>query len=214
MVLTSPKKIPKTTRCFKFYLKHNLVNSAYFKPPDKDEIVNIINQFQKGKSLGPNSIPIYILKYNSEILAEPLSKIINLSFEQGIFPDLCKLAKVIPVFKKGDYLECTNYRPISLLSIFSELFEKCVYSRVYSFLEKHKLLYGRQFGFRSGHSTSHALISLVEHIKMQLDSQNFACGIFVDLQKAFDTVDHKILLSKLYFYGFRGNFHQWFQILS
>ena len=110
------------------------------------------------KSLGPNSIPIYIMKLCNVFFSYCLLKIVNLSFVTGIFPDLCKIAKVVPIFKKDDPLKCNNYRPISLLPIFSKMFEKLIYSRMYSFLEKNNLLQDKQFGFRSKHSTTHAYL--------------------------------------------------------
>ena len=134
-----------------------------------------------------------------------MSKIINLSFATGIFPDLRKLAKVVPIFKSEDELLCENYRPISLLPIFSKIFEKVIYTRMYKFLSDNNRIYSRQFGFRSNHSTNHALISLTEGIKSYLDTGQWVAGIFLDLRKAFDTVNHQILLQKLNSYGFRGN---------
>ena len=90
-----------------------------------------------------------------------------------------------------------NYRPISLLSVFSKIYEKLIYSRVYSYLVKNELIYSKQFGFRAGYSTNHAIISITEHIRRLLDDGEFVCGIFVDLEKAFDTVHHDILCNKL-----------------
>ena len=111
---------------------------------------------------------------------------------------------VIPIHKKGDSSKNTNYRPISLLSVFSKILEKLMHQRLYNFLELHEILFQMQFSFRNGHSTDHALISLSERIKRKLDSNRFGCGIFIDLQKAFDNVNHKILLKKLSHYGIRG----------
>ena len=145
------------------------------------------------------------------IMASPLTEIINLSFSTGIYPNNLKIAKIIPVFKnKGSNLQCNNYRPISLLSNINKIFEKLMYTRLYNFLDIHNCIYNLQFGFREKHSTNHALFSITEKIREALDNNNFACGIFIDLQKAFDTVDHNILLQKLNHYGIRGVANNWF----
>ena len=126
--------------------------------------------------------------------------------------DNLKISKVIPVFKdKGNYLECNNYRPISLLSNINKIIEKLMHERLYSFLSKHKCIYDRQFGFRNRHSTNHALLDLIEDIRNAMDNNKFAVGVFVDLQKAFDTVDHNILLNKLDHHGIRGVANNWFK---
>ena len=119
---------------------------------------------------------------------------INESFVRGIFPDKLKIAKVIPVFKKGLTTKKSNFRPISLLSIFSKIFEKVMYQGPYKFLDTYELLFNMEFAFRSGHSTDHALVSLTGSIKSSLDKNRVGYGIFIDLQKAFDTVNHDILL--------------------
>ena len=137
------------------------------------------------------------MKLCNAFFSNCLLKIVNLSFVTGIFPDLCKIAKVLLIFKKDDPLKCNNYRPISLLPIFSNIFEKLIYSRMYSFLEKNNLLRDKEFGFRSRHSTTHALIRLTESIKNFLDKKEIVSGIFIDLENAFDTVNHSILCDKL-----------------
>ena len=167
----------------------------FFKPVIPQEICEIFYSFDINKSVGPNSIPVYILKIYKDFFSKNLCEIVNLSFITGIFPDLCKLAKIIPLHKKGDPLFCENYRPISLLPILSKIFEKLIYKRMYSFLEENKLIYNQQIGFRSNYSTEHALINLTEYIKNLLDSGNIVCGVFIDL-KAFDTINHEILCQK------------------
>ena len=143
--------------------------------------------------------------------SKPLCDIFNLSFTTGIYPDKLKLSETIPVFKKGSKLEVSNYRPISLLSNINKILEKLMYIRVYNFLEQHKCIYEQQFGFREKHSTTHALINITETIREAIDNNKIVCGVFVDLKKAFDTVNHPILLKKLQYYGIRGNANDWFQ---
>ena len=182
-----------------------------FLPTDEKEICEFISQFKINKGTGPNSIPTEILHLIKFEIAKPLSHIINLSFTTGIHPDKLKIAQVIPVFKKGSKLSVNNYRPISLLSNVNKLFEKIMHSRIYKFLDKHKCFYNLQFGFREKHSTNHALISIVDKISTALDKNRVVCGVFVDFQKAFDTVNHNILLNKLSHYGIRGNVNNWFR---
>ena len=110
----------------------------------------------------------------------------------------------MPIFKKSDQQDCNNYRLISIFSNISKLIQKLLYNRFYKFLNRSKCLYNNQFGFRNRHSTNHALISITEKIRNALDDGKYVCGVFLDFQKAFDTVNHKILLSKLEHYGIRG----------
>ena len=171
----------------------------------------MIKSLKNNKAAGPNSIPTKLLKLFVKEVNSPLSSLINLSFECGKFPDVLKTANLTPIFKKGDLLESTNYRPISLLPNISKIMEKLVHQRLTMFLEQKDLLYDLQFGFRNKTSTNHALIHITEKIRETLDNKNFACGVYIDLQKAFDTVNHKILLDKLNYYGVRGIGGNWFK---
>ena len=106
---------------------------------------------------------------------------------------LLNIAKVLPIFKTGPINILSNYRPISVLSVLNKIFEKLLYKRLYKFLNKHKVLYKYQFGFRQGHSTSHALIEIMDNVRSAIDNDMYTCGIFIDLSKAFDTVNYAIL---------------------
>ena len=129
---------------------------------------------------------------------------ISTSFTTGIFPSALKVANIIPIHKKGDKLDCNNYPSISLLSSISKLFEKKMHVHLTSSLNKNKVLSSFQFGFRNKHFKNHALISLTKMILLVLDNVQFTCVVFIELQKAFDTVDHKVLLSKMNHYGIKG----------
>ena len=180
------KKLPRTPKSPLDYLSSPNLDSFFISPCTAEEISSLIQSFKNGKSSGPNSIPVKLLKILNLPISKDLSVLVNESFVMGTFPEKLKIAKVIPIFKKGLATSKSNYRPISLLSIFSKLFEKLMHKRLSRFLEVCEVLYCMQFGFRTGHSTDHALISLTETIKSSLDNKRFGCGIFIDLQKAFD----------------------------
>ena len=195
----------------KYMLSPSSPNSLFMQPCDTEEVSTIINKLNVHKGSGPNSIPPLFLQQMLSVLAEPLSLIANICFETGIHPDKLKIAKITPIYKKGSKLLTCNYRPISLLSNINKILEKLVHSRVFTFLNNNNSFYEHQYGFRPKHSTNHTLINITETIREALDKGKLACGVFVDFQKAFDTVNHTILLSKLHHYGIRGLAHNWFR---
>ena len=162
-----------------------------------------------GKATDPFSIPISALKILKTVIAKPLEILFNTSFSSGVVPTKFKQASVVPVYKTKSPTSLCNYRPISLLSIFNKLLEKLMYKRLLDFLEKKKVLFKKQFGFRENHYTDHAILSIIHNIQLAIDEREFSCEIFLDFSKAFDTVNHKILINKLK-HGIRGLAKDWF----
>ena len=199
------------SKSFQDYMPDPLPNSFAFDPTDEVEISSLLGNLNKNKSYGPFSFPAEVLHKIKDSISKPLSKIINLSFNSGVHPDNLKISKTIPVYKKGSRLTVSNYRPISLLSNLNKVFEKLIFNRVYGFLENHGCIYEHQYGFRKKHSTNHALISITDKIREALDKNLVAVGVFIDFQKAFDTVNHQILINKLSNYGIRGCINDWFK---
>ena len=170
-------------------------------PTCPQELSNILKTSKNKLSAGPDHIPNKILKSSSDNILLALSHVFNLSLSKGEFINSFKLATVCPMFKKGNSNNINNYQTVSLLSNISNLLEKVMYNRLYFFLEKQNFFYNYQFGFRKNHSTTHAISILVEKI-----SQSFACkkatfGIFLDLSKAFDTIDIQYYFPNLIIMG-------------
>ena len=140
-----------------------------------------------------------------------MTDLFNLCLTTGVFSSVLKTAKVVPIFKKDPTLDYSNYHTTSLLSNIEQILEKVLLKRLYTFANKNNVIYNLQFGFRQQYSTSHTLINITENIRKALEDGNIGCGVFVDLQKAFDTVDHQILLAKLNHYGIRGVSNDWFK---
>jgi hypothetical protein len=158
----------------------------------------------KDCACGWDSIPAVILKDNKTSLKTILAHIINNSISTGIFPRELKIANVIPIFKSSSPEEITNYRPVSLLTTLSKIYERAFYTRLLNFLNEQKILFKSQFGFREKCSTVMAIINLLDRIIDALDQGKAAIGIFIDFSKALDTVNHNILFDKLEHYGIRG----------
>ena len=192
------------------FLDPPVSTSFYLLPTTTAEIEDEISNLNQSKSTGPFSIPVYLLKVLKTCLSAPLEIIYNFSFCNGCVPDQFKLANVIPIHKKDSVTCMSNYRPISLLSIFNKILERLMTKRLISFLNKHNILYNKQFGFRENYSTSHATLCIVDRIQRAIEEGQYSCGIFLDFSKAFDTVNHNILLEKLKHYGIRGITNDWF----
>ena len=139
-----------------------------------------------------------------------MSELLNLSFSLDVFLSILKSGKVIPIFKKESKLKCSNYRTISLLSNIDKILERTMYNRLYEYLESKNFIYDLQFSVQQKHSTSHALIYLTDKIQEQLNKKKLGCGIFVEFQKAFDIVDHNLLIQKLNYYSVRVTANNWF----
>lgn len=167
------------------------------------EILSIIKNMEKKKSTGTDEIPISVFKDNIDILAVPLAIFYNNCYEEGIFPEQLKLAKVIPVYKKGSKSDPQNYRPISLLSVLSKIFEKLIKSRLLKHLKNNNIINERQYGYQTNKGTDDAIDRLVDDVVISMNNKRKVAGLFLDLSSAFDTVGHEILLNKLERYGIR-----------
>src|SRR3989442_97744 len=176
-----------------------------------DEVHNLILKLKSKNSSVPDVFNARLVYHIESAIMSPLCFIYNLSLTSGIFPLKLKSAKTIPIFKTGDHTAMSNYRPISLLSIFSKVFESLVSTRLSSFFAKFNTLYEFQFGFRTNYSTKLALLNSVDDILNSLNDKQYVAGIFFDLSKAFDSIDHSILLVKLDCYGIRGTMLNWFR---
>ena len=202
--------IPPTSTSPLTYMSARIADNFDLPSISHKEIEDQIDQLYASKATGPFSIPIYILKLIKPFISKPLENIFNTSLFSGLVPESFKLASVIPVFKKGCQIDVNNYRPISLLSTFNKILEKLVHNRLISFINKNNILYKKQFGFRSNHSTLQAIMTITDKIQRAIEDNEYSCGIFLDLSKAFDTVNHDLLLQKLEHYGIRNQTLNWF----
>ena len=180
-------------------------------PVDDNYVPKAIKQLKNGKAPGPDKIPIILIKDAVDLISKPLTLIFNSSLWKGIFPDVWKLARVTPIFKSGSKSVANNYRPISVISVFSRILERLVHDQVYEYLKVNKVLTMSQSAFQTLCSTITSLIDSTDYWYENSDHKQLNLAIFLDLKKAFDTVDHKILLEKLRKYGIRELSGDWFE---
>ena len=200
-----------TNSKYQDYLKNPNEHSLFINEIEPDEVYTHLSKLNIYKASDIYGISPKLVKLGANSIHNNLTLIFNKSISLGQFPTAFKIAKVIPIYKSGPKTECCNYRPISLLSIFSKIFEKVMHSRTITFLHKFKILNKRQYGFQKGKSTEFAILDLYSKIVDAFENNERSCCVFLDFAKAFDTVNHNILLSKLNYYGIRGNALSWFK---
>jgi len=209
--LPSPPTRYTIASLINYYSGKTPETSFTLKPVSEEEVIKIMKDLDITKAAGIDNIKAIFLKDGASILGKPISKLCNLSIRLSIFPEKCKIAKLKPLFKKGSKTEPKNYRPISLLPLISKIFEKVVHDQTQNFLKENNLLYNYQSGFRSSHSTAFALSYLNDKILKGFEKGMVTGMILIDLQKAFDTIDHKILLRKLSVLNFSSDTIMWFK---
>ncbi|MCG8066696.1 MAG: hypothetical protein JAY84_02445 [Candidatus Thiodiazotropha taylori] len=186
--------------------------NIHFQVPliTSDELKSILKSLDPNKSTGIDGISPKMLKLASDVLLPSLLQISNISIHTGVFPDVLKDARIIPIHKGGPSEDPSNYRPISILPLVSKIIERHVTKHLFAYLNKYKLIHETQSGFRKHHSCQTALIKLINDWLKHIDQGNVVGAVFFDLKKAFDVVDHEILLQKLALYGIKGTALKWF----
>lgn len=181
-----------------------LIHSIFLSCTDREEVIRIIKDLKPQKTPGHDEIRSDTIRLISEQIADPLVFLINKAIDTGVFPDILKKTVIVPVYKGDSRLDVVNYRPISLITNFAKILEKILKTRILSFLEKNNILSHRQYGFREGKSTEDAIVHLTKQVYKSINNSEPSVAVFVDLAKAFDTVDHVRLLHDLEQIGFRG----------
>ena len=197
------KKIPNTEKIFQDFLtSHN--ETMQFEDLKFHKFEEAFKSLKRNKAAGFDDLSSNIIIDTYDSLKNIQFHVFKVSIQQGIFPDSLKIAKVTPIFKSGDKDNISNYRPIPILPVFSKVLERIMYNRVYIHLDSKGLLYEKQFGFQRNNSIEHTILQLTRDITDSSEKAEYTRGIFIDLSRAFDTVDHQILIKKLQYYGTDG----------
>ena len=182
----------------------------HFSGVTVDEVSKLLSKLDGRKATGLDNISPKLLKIGHVHLAKPLAYIMNLSLSTGIVPSAWKISRVSPIFKEGDPLDTSNYRPISVIPACMKIFEKVVHTQLYDFIQRYQILSPNQSGFRPMHSTQTCLVEVCDYLLDNM-SEGFLTGaVFLDLKKAFDTVHHEVLIKKLISIGVQGRELDWF----
>ena len=193
------------------FLKNRIQNSFFITPTTEEEVSDIIKGLSDNKSSDIYGYSVKLIKIALPKIANILSYIFNNSFSQGKFPDKLKCASITPIHKEGSKLLLSNYRPISILPLFSKILEKIMQVRLVSYLNKYNIIYEHQYGFQENKSTSLAIMDMYSNLIKAIDGKQYSCGVFLDFSKAFDTVNHDLLIEKIEHYGIRGIASEWFK---
>ena len=203
--------LPTKNVNFRDYLPPPNPHSFFMLPTAPGEVLQVILGFTKKESCDVNDISFNLLQKVAFPISKPLSHIFNLSIETGIFPEKMKISKTIPIFKNGSPLELENHRGVSIVDSFSKIYEKLASTRLIDFLTRSNFFYDKQFAFLKGRSTNHAILQIFNYVTNSINSKKYTLAIFLDVAKAFDSVDHQILFSKLENAGVRGLSLKWFK---
>ena len=199
------RNIDSPNVAFSSYLTNETGQNLHLQPVAEDAIAKIIDKLPPKTSRGVDGLSMKFVKEIKDCILSPLCIIINQMLITGIFPNKLKIAKIVPVYKKDDNRAIQNYRPISVLPVFSKIFEKVILIQLNAHLKSSNIMYESQYGFREGHSTEFAAMENIDKVIESLENKGIPLNIFLDLSKAFDTLDHNILLHKLKIYGINGN---------